>query len=159
MDTNTVTPGIAAEALQQMAHSRRCCLWTPNGRIEKFLNSFDKANWKQPGAVNIFILRANNQGGKTTSLVNIAAYLAQPFRNQWLDGIDYLCSFKRPNRGRIYTTVNAAKTTYADAIPKWWEAGRYKATKGGTTISCNLWNGLNHLNFLPSAFHIMFWKR
>jgi hypothetical protein len=120
-----------------MAHSRRCCLWTPNGRIEKFLHSFDKANWKQSGAVNIFILRANNQGGKTTSLVNIAAYLAQPFCNQWLDSIDYLRNFKRPNRGRIYTTVNAAKTTYADAIPKWWEAGRYKATKGGTTFDCN----------------------
>lgn len=115
-----------------MALNQRCLFYTPNGKIEQAFRNVDRPTWK-PGEINVFIIRGANGVGKTTIAVNLAGYLADRFPNKYLDSVRYLRNFKRPNRGRIYTTLNAASTSYKDETEKWLRRGTFTATKEGKT--------------------------
>lgn len=127
-----ITQEEAQRRLYEMSLYERCCLFTPNGKVEQFLQNLDRPDWK-PGAIYIFILRGPNSGGKTTIAINLAAYLAKAFPNPYFRSINFLRGFKRPNRGRVYTTLNAASTTYPDEAEKWLPAGKYTPKKNGNT--------------------------
>ncbi len=131
-DQPTTTPAERAmRELQRRAAGERCRYYTPNGKIEQYIASFDKPTWR-PGDINIFILRAGNGVGKSALGVNLVRYMSAPVvPNRWFERSRFLREFKRPNRGRVYTTGNAAATTYQDEIQKWFPAGRYRSTKGG----------------------------
>ena len=133
----TITPDLAVTADQAEAQLRdlafrgeKCAFWEPNAKHEAFLRDLDKPAYKV-GEKNIHILRANNRGGKSVMATMIAGYLAEPYPNDWLMKSRFLREFRRPNRGRIYTTANAAETTYQDHTKEWLPQGRYRARKRG----------------------------
>lgn len=127
----TYTPAERAiRELQKRALNERCRYYTPNGKIEQYLSTLDKPAWN-PGDINIFILRAGNGVGKSAFACNLVNYLCRPNSNKYLTGSKFLREFKRPNRGRIYTTGNAAATTYQDEIQKWFISQTYGSVKGG----------------------------
>lgn len=125
-----MTPEEAQKRLKNITFEQKCRLYTPNGKFEEALKKLDLPTW-EPGQVNIFVIRANNRAGKTTFITNLIAYMTEGFQNKWFDQIDYLRSMKRPNRGRIYTTINAAKTTYQDIIKEWFPKADFTAKQGG----------------------------
>jgi hypothetical protein len=126
-----VTPEAAEQRLRELALSgEACAFWTPNAKHESFLRDLDRPAWKL-GEKNIFILRANNRGGKSVLGTLLAGFLAEPFANEWLLKSRFLRDFRRPNRGRIYTTGNAAETTYQDHTRDWLPQGRYRTRKRG----------------------------
>ena len=127
----TATPAErAVRELRRRGFSERCRYYTPNGKIESYIATIDKPAWES-GEINIFILRAGNGVGKSALACNLVNFLCRGNVNKWFSASRYLRGFKRPNRGRIYTTGNAAATTYQDEIPKWFPAGAYKPIKGG----------------------------
>ena len=109
----------------------RCRYYVPNGRIEEFLQAIGRRF--VPGSKRIWIasLRAGNGLGKSALGANLAAYLSDSYPNLYLDEVPYLKQFKRPNRGRILTTPNAAKNNYDDEFKKWLRLGRYKTLREG----------------------------
>ena len=114
--------------------SERCRYYVPNGRAEQFLKHLKGITPNDPG-IFILILRAGNSFGKSALACNLACYLARGKANPWFDSIPYLKQFRRANRGRIYTTANAAKNTYEDEIKKWFPVGAYTISKEGTVFS------------------------
>jgi len=126
-----LTPEQAQERLNELALSGESCLfWVPNAKHEHFLKQLDKPSWL-PGEKSIHIIRANNRGGKSVMATMIAGFLAEPYPNDWLMKSKFLREFRRPNRGRIYTTANAAETTYQDHTKEWLPRGRYRTKKRG----------------------------
>ena len=121
---------ISKKRLVYRARNERCRYYTPSGKSEQFLNHLKKIPTNYAGAV-ILILRAGNSFGKTALACNIIAYLSGRTPNPWFDCIPYLKEFRSPNRGRVYTTANAANNTYSDEIKKWFPAGKYTPLKEG----------------------------
>ena len=134
------------ELARRVAHER-CRYYVPNGRAESFLGHLKKFKPNDPGII-ILILRAGNSFGKSALACNLAAYLSRGKTNPWFDSIPYLKDFRRPNRGRIYTTANAAKNTYEDEIRKWFPAGAYDPSKDGTTFTKKIrWRNKSVMDF------------
>ena len=130
-----VTPDQRAQReLRRRVQFEKCRYYTPNGRAEQFLNQLKSFPPNDPRNI-ILILRAGNSFGKSALATNLAAYLARGKPNPWFDKIPYLKQFRRPNRGRMYTTANAAVNTYDDEINKWFPAGAYDALKEGRTFN------------------------
>jgi len=131
-------PGSAAYRakilMAQRPELEKCRYYVANGRTEQFLNFLKPIPPNDPGQI-ILILRAGNSFGKSALAVNLANYLAYGRPNPWFDAIPYLKEFRRKNRGRIYTTANAAKNTYQDEIKKWVPAKDYTSLKEGTTFN------------------------
>jgi len=127
----------AQRELQRRVATERCRYYVPNGRAEQFLNQLRAFSPNDPRNI-ILILRAGNSFGKSALACNIAAYLSRGKPNPWFDSIPYLKQFRRPNRGRIYTTANAAKNTYDDEVKKWFPGQSYAPSKDGTTFNKKL---------------------
>lgn len=126
-----ITPEQAEQRLRELAVSgERSLFWTPNAKHESFIRNLDRCAWA-PGEKYIHVMRANNRGGKSVMGTVLAGYLAEPFPNPWLMDSKFLTNFRRPNRGRIYTTANAAETTYQDHTREWLPQGRYRTRKRG----------------------------
>jgi phage terminase large subunit-like protein len=119
---------------QRRVALERCRYYVPSGRAESFLGHLKKIEPGHDGIV-ILILRAGNSFGKSALACNLAAYLLRGKANPWFDAIPYLKQFKRPNRGRVYTTANAAKNTWDDEIKKWFPVGAYDINKEGTSFN------------------------
>ena len=130
-----------AEAeLSRLWKEKPSMFWQPCGKVEQFLNSIDTAAWKE-GDLKFFILRSGTQAGKTTTALNLLNYLAKPYPHKWLGQSNYLKNFPRPNVGRVYTTLNAAKTTYLDGVRRWFPCKEHIASKaGGTYDSFFMWS-------------------
>lgn len=129
-------PSDIAHAKAKIAHRallEKCRYYTPNGKAEAFLGNLKRFKPNDPGQI-ILILRAGNSFGKSALACNLASYLAIGKPNPWFDAIPYLKEFRRSNRGRIYTTANAAANTYPDEIRKWFPQGSYRASKEGRTF-------------------------
>lgn len=122
--------GEAKAELERRQASERGRYYAPNARLEEFIKLIDHASARKEG-ITIFILRGGNSVGKTALVVNLANYLTDKISNPYFDKVPYLKNFKRPNRGRICTTANAAAKTYAQEIPKWFSRGKYKGLKKG----------------------------
>lgn len=120
----------AREELERRAANERGRYYTPNGRAEKFIELLQHGG-DNPDGITIFILRAGNSFGKTALACNLINYLTDRISNPFFDKVPYLRDFKRPNRGRICTTANAAGKTYAQEIPKWFSRNKYKGLKKG----------------------------
>lgn len=124
----------AAQAeLSRRALQERCRYYTPNAKAEEFIN-ICKSFPPESRGIKILILRAGNSFGKSALATMLAEYLSLGLPNQWFDCVSYLRNFKRPNRGRIFTTTNAASNTYKDEMAKWFPAGRYTLHKDGRTF-------------------------
>lgn len=121
----------ARAELERRAANERGRYFSPNGRADQFISLLDMARSRPKGSISIFILRAGNSFGKTALAVNLINYLGDRINNKHLDRIKYLREFKRPNHGRLCTTANAAKNTYAQEIPKWFSRNQYDAKKVG----------------------------
>jgi phage terminase large subunit-like protein len=123
----------AQKELQRRALNERCRYYTPNGRAEQFLNQLKPFPPNDPRIV-ILILRAGNSFGKSALACNLASYLSLRKPNPWFDSIPYLREFRRPNRGRVYTTANAAANTYPDEIKKWFPQQSFHSKKDGRSF-------------------------
>lgn len=123
--------GIAQGELNRRLAAERGRYYVPNGRIEQFLNAI--GDRFEPGSKRIWIviLRAGNSIGKSCLAANLASYLADSYENPYFDAVPYLRYFKRPNRGRILTTRNAAENNYDAEFVKWLRRGQYKSMKQG----------------------------
>ena len=121
---------ISKKRLIYRAKHERCRYYTPSGRSEQFLAHLKKFPPNYNGII-ILILRAGNSFGKSALACNLIAYLAGRTPNPWFDAIPYLKQFRKPNRGRVYTTANAAANTYPDEIQKWFPRGAYTSSKEG----------------------------
>ena len=120
----------AKTELERRAANERGRYYKPNGRAEQFIGMLENAG-TTPEGISIFILRAGNSFGKTALVTNLVNYLGDRISNPFFDKISYLKNFRRPNRGRLCTTANAAKNTYGEEIPKWFSRNQYTGTKRG----------------------------
>ncbi|MFA6004600.1 MAG: hypothetical protein WC881_11090, partial [Elusimicrobiota bacterium] len=105
--------------------------YIPCGRIEQFLLEIGRRFEAGTNRTFKCILRAGNSSGKSCLAANIASYLSDSYRNPWFDAVPILRNFKRPNRGRILTTANAAKRNYDEEFSKWLRRGQYKTAREG----------------------------
>ncbi len=121
----------ARRELERRMAAERGRYYTPNGGIEKVLHLINSK--VRPGfkGTTIFVVEGGNGVGKSSLSGNIAAYLSGKYPNKFLDRVDYLKEFRRPNRGRILTTATAAETAYDEELAKWMPTGRYRAAKNG----------------------------
>ena len=134
-DIIDTTPAQRAQReLARRVANERCRYYTPSGRAEQFLGHLKNIKPHDPRIITL-ILRAGNRFGKSALACNLAAYLARGKPNPWFDSIPYLQQFKRPNRGRIYTTANSAKNTWDDEVQKWFPSGAFTVSKEGTTFN------------------------
>lgn len=87
----------------------------------------------QPGdrRIHIVILRAGNGAGKSALSANMAAYLSSQYPNEYFDRVPVLKNYRRPNRGRIITTANAALTVYDEELAKWLPRKGYDVARNG----------------------------
>lgn len=108
------------------------CYYEPTGRGEKVLGVFQNFDLGLKQTYEV-IYRSGNGAGKTALGVNLADYIADPFPNPYFDKIPYLRNFKRPSKGRIYTTENAAKNKYPGERLRWNIRGRYTPRKDSHT--------------------------
>ena len=104
--------------------------YAPNGGLENYLKTFDLSKISTP----IFILRGGNGVGKSAMINCLIDYISMPYSNQYFEGIEYLRNFKRPNRGRVITTPNAARYAYPAERNKWALHGRFTAHKDGASF-------------------------
>lgn len=120
---------------QRRLVEEKCRYWVPNGGIERFLTEFNRRF--RPGSNRIYIamMRGGNGLSKTVTAVSLASYLSDNYPNAYLDKVDYLREFQRPNRGRILTTPNAAENNYDMEFTKWLRRGRYKSSKRGRNFN------------------------
>lgn len=133
-ETQSDTPAQLAQAeLIRRATMERGRYYVPSGRAEQFLNLLKPFKPNDPD-IKILILRAGNSFGKSALACNLASYLALYKPNPYFDSIPYLREFRRPNRGRIYTTANAAANTYPDEIHKWFPLKSYFPKKDGRSF-------------------------
>lgn len=143
---------VAAQAeLERRAIDERCRYYAPHGGVERKLlqGVFSHLPPRSPRTF-IVILRASNSYGKSALVVNLAEYLGVRLPNPYFDAVPYLREFKQPkNRGRIYTTPNAAQNTYPDEFRKWFPVGRWSVTKGGKHFDCNYaWDNGSFFDFV-----------
>ena len=117
----------AEVARRQQAERGR--YYQPNGRIEQFLLEIGRRFPHGTNRTWKCILRAGNRGGKTSLAANLASYLCDSYRQPFFDAVPVLRHFRRPCRGRILTTANAAKNTYDEEFTKWLRHGQYKSYK------------------------------
>src|SRR3990167_4769101 len=104
--------------LARRAVEERGRYYVPTGRIEEVIGTFKQ--FKPRSTQNPHIIYRSGVGsGKTTFVQVLADYLSSHFPHHYFDQIPYLRHFKRPNRGRIYTTLNAAKLKYPTERTKW----------------------------------------
>lgn len=120
----------ARAELERITVEERCRLYTPNGRIEQILREIAEFPVRD-GRTRVVLIRAGNSAGKTALSVNLAEYMSLGVPNPWLDPVPCLAQFKKPNRGRMLTTANAAANTYPDEFKKWFPRGRVTKSKRG----------------------------
>lgn len=127
---NDYIKNLAQAELTRRATQERCRYYVPHGGAEEFINICKQF---EPGdnSIKIVIDRSGNSWGKSALATMFAGYLSRGISNPWFDCIPYLREFKRPNRGRIFTTPNAATNTYRDEIKKWFPATLYQGHKDG----------------------------
>ena len=117
--------------IQRRLANEQCRYYVPNGRLDALIQAVGKRF--EPGSKRIYIciLRAGNGIGKSCFAANVASYLSDSYPNLYFDQAPYLRKFQRPNRGRILTTVNAAKNNYDGEFSKWLRRGQYKTVREG----------------------------
>lgn len=108
-----------------------CRYYVPNGRLDDFIQAVGQRFEPKSKRIYIAILRGGNGIGKSVLAANLASYMADDYPNLYLDQAPYLKNFRRPNRGRILTTVNAAKNNYDAEFSKWLRRGKYSRIKEG----------------------------
>ena len=121
----------AAQELARRLEKEKGRYYTPNGGIERWLQMVGRRVPVGDRKIHIVILRAGNGVGKSCLASNLASYLSGDYSNKYLDAVPCLKNYRRPNRGRIVTTSNAAETVYDEELAKWLPEGRYEAVKGG----------------------------
>lgn len=107
-----------------------CRYYVPNGKIDFYIQEIGR-RFKPGKRIWKCILRGGNGIGKSVLSVNSASYLADQYRNFYFDQAAYLRDFPRPNRGRIFTTVNGAKNNYDMEFQKWLRRGKYRTLREG----------------------------
>lgn len=118
----------AKKEIERRAANEKGRYYVPNGRAEEFIKLLDNAS-KRDG-ITIFILRAGNSFGKSCLAANLINYLCDAVPNPYFDAVPYLKNFRRPSKGRLCTTANAARNTYGEEFPKWFSRNQYTAKKG-----------------------------
>lgn len=121
---------LARSILAKRQEFERGRYYLPNQSLERYLGTMKCVPAGDPRQL-IFLLRGPNGIGKSALATCLADYLSQHYPQPWFDGIPYLRDFKRPARGRIMTTLNAAQTTYEDERRKWAIQGRVNPSKEG----------------------------